>query len=113
MPRDELEHRRDVLALVAGLGVAAEDEVGAGAGKRARVGVAEEVVAPLHPRLRLRYPAVGLGLEDLDPAGARRPLLGRRELLDLRAPLFLRRFHAGHCSTKSARVKQHFTDETK
>src|SRR5215213_6237486 len=111
LPRDELEHSRDVLALVAGLGVAAEDEVGAGAGQGARVGVAEEVVAALDARLGLRDPAVGLGLEDLDPRGARRALLGRRELLDLRPPLFLRRFHGDHHSTKSARVKQRFVRE--
>src|SRR5215207_9085734 len=78
-----------------------------------RVRVAEEVVAALDARLRLRDPAVGLGLEDLDPRGARRPLLGRRELLDLPAPLFLRRFHVDDCNMKPARVKHCFVRETK
>src|ERR1051326_1744538 len=113
LPTDELQHRRDVLALVARLGVAAEDEVGARAGERARFGVAEEVVAALDSRLRLRDPAVRLGLEDLDALRARRALLGGRELLNLLRPFLLRRFHAKHYSTKRARMKQRFVYATK
>src|SRR5579885_1147370 len=112
LPTDELQHGCDVLALVARLGVAAEDEVGARAGERSRLGVAEEVVAALDSRLRLRDPAVWLGLENLDALRTRRALLGGRELLNLVRPLFLRRFHAEHYSTKGARMKQCCARET-
>src|SRR5438067_4912638 len=112
LPPDELQDRRDVLALVARLGVTAEDEVGAGARERARFGVAEEVVAALDARLGLRDPPVGLRLEDLHALGARRALLRRAEVLNLLRPLFGRRFHAEHYSTKRAQMKHRFAHET-
>jgi hypothetical protein len=63
--------------------------------------VSEEVIAALDARLRLRYPAVRLRLEDLHALGARRTLLGGRELRDLARALFLRRLHAKHDNTKT------------